>query len=220
MPGVRVLSPPCPCRRRGAVPLVPRRRPERAAPGMFPFLAPTHPSAWKGDSTRSACMIQHNPGPIGCETPAVACSHRRRDAGMLAQTHPISEPERALATDPGIVCAPAAAPLCWPDHFAGRIIERAAPFGDYHPASGESSSLQAHERAGRSGAGPNRSKWPREPSRVSPRDLSHYAPRVVSAAGGVIVGRSRLSHPRASASSSAFSALTPARPNPGERGEA
>lgn len=59
-----------------------------------------------------------------------------------------------------------------PRPFAGRIIERAAPFGGYHPAPGESSSLQAHERAGRSGAGPNRSKWPREPSRLSPRALT------------------------------------------------
>jgi hypothetical protein len=89
------------------------------ATGLFLFPAPIHPSAWKGDSTKSACMIPHNPGPIGSETPAVACNHRCRDAGMLAQTRPISEPERASATDPEIVCAPAAAPLRWPDHREG-----------------------------------------------------------------------------------------------------
>jgi hypothetical protein len=72
-----------------------------------------------GDSAKSACMIPHSPSPIGPETPAMACSHRRRDAAMLAQARPISEPERAPATDPEIVCAPAAAPLRWPDRREG-----------------------------------------------------------------------------------------------------
>ena len=42
---------------------------------------------------------------------------------MLAQARPISEPERASATDPEIVCTPAAAPLRWPDHPGLPLLE-------------------------------------------------------------------------------------------------
>lgn len=165
-------------------PLVPRRRPERAEAGLVSFLAPIHPSTWRGDGTRTACMIPHNPGPIGCETPDVACSHRCRDA--CPDPPHFRTRTRAGNRSRDRLCAgrrtrSLAGSLRWPDHFAGRIIGRAAPFGGYHPAPGEASSLQTHERAGRSGAGPNRSKWPREPSRVSPRDLTHTTCRESSA---------------------------------------
>src|SRR4028118_1983271 len=49
----------------------PRRKDEKNS--LLPFI---HRSAWKGCSTKFACRIPHNPGPMGPETPSLDPLHK------------------------------------------------------------------------------------------------------------------------------------------------